>query len=314
LSSTKAAVGAVTAVGFLINMPVAITMMKIMQIIEYLVYIDVDLPKNLLEFLELMGGSVLDLSYNLFEVDEEVKKTQKQGERILLEEEEAEDAEKKPIKSKWKLCTSPRKFGEYDASCYLFNNLGPQVTLCLILLLLRGLISILVRNVKQSQKYNFKQRIAHSGAADDSFNMPLKIEADKNISQPNDAPKTTMYSRLVVKADKYLSVGFFFYLLKAAQLDILIPSFLYIVVYLKNSPSLTLTYVSDETSIGGVLKKPSSKFLPSVPLLLLSVCFIGFYFAFVAISSMFGVYLEIERQKEEDSKGGSVKSLKKKVR
>ena len=51
VKGVAATTSSVTAIGFLINLPVAVTMMKLMQVIEYLVYIDINPPPELKRFL-----------------------------------------------------------------------------------------------------------------------------------------------------------------------------------------------------------------------------------------------------------------------
>ena len=296
----------VTVVGFLINLPVAITMIKIMRMIDYLVYIDVALPPKLRKFLEIIGGSVLEISYNMLEVDEEIKLVQEQNTdstRILGEEEKNGQ-----LLSTWRVCTAPKKFGEEEASCFLFNNVGPQVTLFLFLILLRIIVSLIASGIKSTKKsLSLKSLKGTERATNESFQAPLKegvkAESMEQFSLEKRASKPSGFSKYALKMDSYLSVGFFFYFFKATQLDVLIASTLYAVVYFKKTSRLTLTYVSDTTSIGRELTKPNEDktFSPSMALFLLSILFIFTYMVFVSIASMFGAYLEVERQKEQDS-------------
>lgn len=72
VKSAAVAGKSVSIATFLMNSPSSVTLMKIMQLIEYMVYIDVKLPENLKNFLNLISGSALNIEFNPFAVDEHV--------------------------------------------------------------------------------------------------------------------------------------------------------------------------------------------------------------------------------------------------
>jgi hypothetical protein len=96
-----------------VSFPLALTLIKLIQMIDFLLFINVELPVNTQAFLSLFDQNVMKMFPNPFEINEA---------RIK--------------------CIPHRIFSKEDMSCSMLNNMGEQLLQILVLLFGKGLFLI----------------------------------------------------------------------------------------------------------------------------------------------------------------------------
>lgn len=196
----------------------------------------------------------------------------------------------------------------------------------IIFLLLAKVVEKILKS-KKSQKSKNKVK------NDDSFIHPLNkndskdLEAgvtSKKVKSDNaeeiKPKKTPLVFRFIIQTNKYLNMGFAFFLIRALQLDILIAAFLNIMTYFSNtSRPLTLVSISDPSEVKNELAVPSAshQYAPSIVVLLLSFLLVAFYLCFVAIVTFFAFIWKrraLAARKDRSKKGARAESIRRRIR
>jgi hypothetical protein len=124
-TATSASVGGIQLLFMVISLPQAFILMKILQTLDYYIYIDCKHPSNFAQFLKMITSSAIDFIPNLFEW--------------------AEDDEGEPIFE---------RFSQYGVKVHIFANIGKMFTLLLLLLALKLLLMLIGRCVKKIQRWH----------------------------------------------------------------------------------------------------------------------------------------------------------------
>ena len=125
---------------FIFNMPLALTLIKLLQFFEFFNIFNLDYPGNVLMFFELFKGGIFSFLPNFF------KNIASSNEKVNT-------------------CETPNRMGEEDMSCSFLNNCGDFLTLILIILaikvvfiifsfIFRGKKSKNLRSTKQNPREN----------------------------------------------------------------------------------------------------------------------------------------------------------------
>lgn len=159
-----------------VSFPLALTLIKLFQMIDFLLFINVDLPVNTKAFLSLFDQNVLKFFPNPFEVNEAHVK-----------------------------CVPHRIFSQEDMSCSMLNNIGEQLLQILGLLLVKGVFSALVYFSKPSLNKKFE-----GGNSNMSYDLKLKkVEQMIVENKTGKALKSSLAHRLFSKVDDFMTVEFF---------------------------------------------------------------------------------------------------------
>jgi hypothetical protein len=114
-------------VATVIVMPLAssagVLLIKAIQMFDYLTFVNIEKPSNLISFLSIFDNNILNLTPNFFEKeglddeDDPDESSEDSERRILLSEEsESNDGSQK--------CQSHALISENDMSCYFLNSVG----------------------------------------------------------------------------------------------------------------------------------------------------------------------------------------------
>ena len=122
-----AALTAVQAVVMAVSVPQAFILMKVMQTIDYYIYINCKYPSNFAKFLQMITNSAFDYMPNFFEslVDEEG--------RPLYE-----------------------RFDEYGVKVHIFANLGKVFSIVIILFFVKSVLLTLGKLVTRTRRWHLK--------------------------------------------------------------------------------------------------------------------------------------------------------------
>lgn len=193
--SSKIALNTAFSISFLIQLPLALTLIKIMQIFEYLTLIDVKLPQKALEFIDIFDENILEITPNIFQ---------------------SEDGE----------CEMNRKFEDNQMDCKMGNNIGAQITQIIALFIFK----LILQGVKKlSNTSKGKSKILDQSGV--SVEMSNLFESNEEKSQNK---KKNIFFRLFNFLDNYFNIAFFFYYFKAIQFDVVLASFLNIKLYFQD--------------------------------------------------------------------------------
>lgn len=115
-AATSQATGIITILLFIISAPMAVALVKLFQLVDFLVYINVKIPTNARNFMELFQTNVFNFLPNFISINEE-----------QLE------------------CEPHQKFVEEELTCTILNNAGSQIFQLSVVLIFKVVLYFLCK-------------------------------------------------------------------------------------------------------------------------------------------------------------------------
>ena len=190
----------------------AVAMIKLYQLIYFLMFINLEIPGNAQSMIEMFKMSLLDYAQSL---------------RKLIWGDKGKDGVKRRVMQMDRVreggfaggCLTHRRFDENGLSCDAFDNIESYLIQFAVFLLIKLTIRLflLVTDLFKRKRMNERNRII--GTKNNTI-PPKKLSTDK--IDPIDEKKECFLVKIIRKGDKFFSISYYINYLRAAQLKVLL--------------------------------------------------------------------------------------------
>ena len=160
----------------LFSITMAVVMIKLFQLLFFLLFININLPSNASRFIALFRKSILDYFPTFLKIGSNAGRMGGPSTlRRVIEASATTEAAQKTGSSINRYCTPHFKFEENGMTCSAFVNLGSFITQLIIFLVLRMIILLIVKAIKGGAKGSVEEVQAKASGL-----TITKIDKDKS--------------------------------------------------------------------------------------------------------------------------------------